>query len=77
MAGIKMIAIIARIFFMGRLPKSNFFDRFVKLPQKIISDPGIPPESGISQKEISAQDLILRPLLLASSDNIVIIAEKL
>jgi hypothetical protein len=76
MAGIKMIAAIMMNFFMWRLPESNWLDH-----QKAASKNQIQSRDTACKREfserISAQDLILRPLLLASNPNIVIIAEKL
>jgi hypothetical protein len=76
MAGIKMIAVITIIFFMWRLPESNWFDHHKAASKIQIRSRDTARKRDFSEG-ISAQDLILRPLLLASNPDIVIIAQKL
>jgi hypothetical protein len=76
MAGIKMIAVMIMNFFKLRLPESKWFDHYKAASKNQIRSKDTACERDFS-KGVSAYDLILRPLLLASNPNIVIIAEKL
>jgi hypothetical protein len=76
MAGIKMIAVIIINFFTLRLPESKEFDHHKAASKNQIRSKDTACKRDFS-KGVSAHDLILRPLLLASNPNIAIIAEKL